>query len=445
MRLYLFLFYLILPYLSDAQSLRDSEQRFITLSKDTISNHTSGVFTFSPDFKNETPFHCVSLSWTENHQRERPKNHFIFSFSKDSIIWSSWKSLFFDDHAIDISDQFATNLLFFEKEYQYVKMQMVDEMNTVNRHALEIKINFFSPGTETRFSSYSEPAIEKSSCACPQPRFKSRQDWRCPQGPTSPSLTSVSHLIVHHSAGTNISNDWGAIVLAIWNLHVYTNGWADVGYNWLISPDGTLYEGRGGGDNVLGAHFCGKNTGTMGVCLIGTYTNVNPPDTMMAKLSEIFAWKACQRAVDPNVQTLHASTGFNLFGISGHRDGCATECPGQKVYDQIGLIRKSTQLKLQACTSTAINEIPAGIEWISVRPNPASDGENYLDVFLSELKPLSYQILNMNGQVLMEEKPFIHEGLNTFHLKQVRLFPRGNYLIKLQFGPSIITKSLIVN
>jgi hypothetical protein len=444
MRLFLFLFCLIFPDVSDAQSFRDSEQRFITLSKDTISNHPSNVFTFSPAFKQETPFHCVSIAWTENHQRERPKYHFIFSFSKDSIVWSSRESLFFDEHATDIRDQFATNLLFFDKEYAYIKMQVVDEMNKVNQDAIEIKINFFSPGVEPRLSSANASVVEKASCACPQPRFKSRQDWRCPQGPTSPSLTTVSHLIVHHSAGTNVSNDWGAVVLAIWNLHVYTNGWADVGYNWLIAPDGTLFEGRGGGDNVLGAHFCGKNSGTMGVCLIGTYTNVNPPDTMMATLSEIFAWKACQRAIDPNLQSLHTSTGFNLFGISGHRDGCATECPGQKVYDQIAMIRQSTQRRLQSCSSTAVNEMPEGMKWFQIRPNPVGDEANYLDIFISRARPFSYQIINMNGQVLREEKPIIHEGLNSIPLIEGQVFPKGNYLIKLQLGQQIIATSMVV-
>jgi hypothetical protein len=427
-----------------SQSLRDSKQKFVTLSKESIINNESNLFTFSLDFKHETPFHCASVAWTENHKGEKPSSHFLFSFSKDSVKWTPWESLVFDEHAIDIRDQFATNLLFFEKEYQFVKVQMVDGIGKVSQDISEIKINFFSPGIEPASSSVKETVSEKSSCACPQPKFKSRVDWRCPQGSTSPSLTTVSHLIVHHSAGTNVSNDWGAIVLAIWNLHVYTNGWADVGYNWLISPDGTLYEGRGGGDNVLGAHFCGKNTGTMGVCLIGTYTNVNPPDTMMKKLSEIFAWKACQRSVDPNIQSFHASTGFNLFGISGHRDGCSTECPGQKVYDQISLIRKSTQDNLTACSATSVDEMPEGLDWINIRPNPVQNTGSHIDIFLSQLQPFSYQILNSQGQFLLEEKPLVQLGLNSFTIKNIQNLPKGTYLIRLQFGQKVRTKTLLV-
>jgi hypothetical protein len=444
MKINLFLFILFFPVLLMSQSLRDSKQRIITLSEESIINNEANLFTFSLDFKHETPFHCASVAWTENHEGEKPNSHFLFSFSKDSVKWTPYESLLSDEHAVDIRDQFATNLLFFEKEYQFVKVQVVDGNGKVSKNVSKIKINFFSPGMEPAASSLQETVSEKSSCACPQPKFKSRVDWRCPQGPTSPSITTVSHLVVHHSAGTNVSNDWSAIVLAIWNLHVYTNGWADVGYNWLISPDGTLFEGRGGGDNVMGAHFCGKNSGTMGVCLIGTYTNATPPDTMMAKLSEIFAWKACQRSIDPNTQTFHASTGFNLFGISGHRDGCATECPGQKVYDQITLIRKTSQNKVLACSATATKQWPDGLEWINIRPNPISDTESYLDVYLSKTGPFLFQIIGMDGQILMEEKPLIQTGINSLSLKNMANLPKGNYAVKLQFGQKVVTKTVVV-
>ena len=444
MRILKFIVVLFFPALLFSQSLRDSKQLFYTISKNELIGNSTSLFTFKLNFKHETPFHCASVAWNENHEREKPNTSFLFSFSKDSIVWTKWESLLFDEHAIDIRDQFATNLIFFEKAYPFVKIQLVNNQKNTANSIEELKINFFSPGIEPVATSFQEPFVEKSSCACPQPKFKSRTDWRCPQGPTSPSLTTVSHLIVHHSAGTNVSNDWSAIVLAIWNLHVYTNGWADVGYNWLISPDGTLFEGRGGGDNVLGAHFCGKNTGTMGVCLIGTYTNVNPPDTMMKKLSEIFAWKACQRSVDPNVQMLHASTGFNLFGISGHRDGCSTECPGQKVYDQISLIRKSTQNNLIACSATSVNEMPEGLDWINIRPNPMQNSESYIDIFLSRALPFNYQILNLQGQLIAQETPLVQLGLNSFSLKNMQRFPKGTYLIKLQFGQKGITKTWVV-
>jgi N-acetylmuramoyl-L-alanine amidase len=49
------------------------------------------------------------------------------------------------------------------------------------------------------------------------------------------------------------------------------NGWADIGYNWLIGEDGNTYEGRGW-DNQ-GAHSPGFNSVSQGICFIGSFTS----------------------------------------------------------------------------------------------------------------------------------------------------------------------------
>lgn len=50
-----------------------------------------------------------------------------------------------------------------------------------------------------------------------------------------------------------------------------SNGWDDIGYNFLVGEDGNVYEGRGW-DNV-GAHAKDFNSQSMGVCILGTYTS----------------------------------------------------------------------------------------------------------------------------------------------------------------------------
>ena len=83
-------------------------------------------------------------------------------------------------------------------------------------------------------------------------------------------------MVVHHSAGANEARDWAAVMRSIWVLHVAGNGWNDIGYNFLIDPNGVIYEGRAGGDGVIGAHFSGVNTGTMGVSMVGTFSSQAP-------------------------------------------------------------------------------------------------------------------------------------------------------------------------
>jgi hypothetical protein len=154
----------------------------------------------------------------------------------------------------------------------------------------------------------------------------------------------------------------------IYELHVAGNGWDDVGYNYLIDPNGVVYEGRG--NDVRGAHFCGKNTGTMGVCMLGTFTNVAPSDAAREALANLLAWKSCDRDLDPLGQAYHAASGLELPRIAAHRNGCATACPGDAFYPLLPQVRQATAAAITACATVATESYPEEERW-RVFPNPA--------------------------------------------------------------------------
>jgi hypothetical protein len=177
-----------------------------------------------------------------------------------------------------------------------------------------------------------------------KPPFITRTEWGCPDGQLTNhgplSYTTVTHLIVHHTVNDNDALDWRAVVRSIWNFHVFDRGFADIGYNYLIDPSGAIYEGRSGGDDVQGAHFSGVNAGTMGVGMLGTFIDVEPTPEALISLKKLFLWKCDQSRLDPIGSSLHAASQLNLCTISGHRDGPGTtECPGQKLYDLLPVIR----------------------------------------------------------------------------------------------------------
>jgi hypothetical protein len=181
----------------------------------------------------------------------------------------------------------------------------------------------------------------------PRPIFLTRTDWGCPWGRTSgPNMltsTPPTHLIVHHSfsPGNNIT-DWVAAVRGIWTFHVMSNGWSDIGYNWLIDPNGTIYEGRawvGEDDNTQGAHFCGFNRNTMGVCMLGDFTSVTPTDAALKSLVRILGYRASVNNINVRTTSFHANSQRTLDHISGHRDGCSTACPGESLYPLLPTLR----------------------------------------------------------------------------------------------------------
>ncbi len=276
--------------------------------------------------------------------------------SVDGLSWSEWRDI---AAAHDSSEEEngpagrTSSLALFDPETRFIQFRLGSSGGDSLSGDSRVQIVFISPGKtpdamreRIRQKSDSFMSTENQTGKYPKPTVVTRTEWGCPDGQVTTrgtlSYTTVTHLIVHHTATGNAApnNDWAAVVRSVWNLHVFTNGWADVGYNYLIDPNGVIYEGRAGGDNVMGAHFSGVNAGTMGVSMLGTFTNVVPTKPALTSLKKILAWKADQRSIDPTGASRHTASGLNLNTISGHRDGPgATECPGNALYPLLPEIR----------------------------------------------------------------------------------------------------------
>jgi hypothetical protein len=165
---------------------------------------------------------------------------------------------------------------------------------------------------------------------------------------------AVRYALVHHTAGTNAYSraQSAAIVRGIMIYHVKGNGWNDIGYNFLVDKYGQVFEGRYGGvdKNVVGAHAQGFNTGSVGVAVIGTYTDAAPSAAAQKALASLLAWRLDLAHVDP-LSTLTVASGGNprfppgvpvfLHAISGHRDTGFTTCPGNALYARLGAIART--------------------------------------------------------------------------------------------------------
>lgn len=169
--------------------------------------------------------------------------------------------------------------------------------------------------------------------------------WR--QGLTPPDYeriyTPVRNIIIHHTAGSNTDTNYIQVVRSHYIYHTEVRGWSDIGYNYLIAQDGSLFKGRDPGeleqDYVMGAHFCASNTGTLGISLLGTYSEILPSDTALHSLYALLAWKTGKDSLDPLGSAAHPLN-RDLPVIAGHRDGCATECPGQMFYNTLPEVRQ---------------------------------------------------------------------------------------------------------
>jgi FG-GAP repeat protein/N-acetylmuramoyl-L-alanine amidase-like protein/VCBS repeat protein len=202
-----------------------------------------------------------------------------------------------------------------------------------------------------------------------QPTIVSRAQWGADESTVKDPpeyIDKVSAVFVHHTVGTNDYScaESPALVRGIMAYHVQSEGWNDLGYNFLVDKCGRIFEGRGGGIDlpVRGAHTYGFNGDSAGVAVLGDFEGAAATSTTPAKaagrpsraalesVARVAAWKLGQYGGNPSGQvtlTAAADTGVwkageqaTLNTISGHRDGFATACPGKNLYSKLSEIRR---------------------------------------------------------------------------------------------------------
>lgn len=169
-----------------------------------------------------------------------------------------------------------------------------------------------------------------------------------------PVFQTVQKLVVHHTAGANGESGAAAraTIRAIYYYHAVTQGWGDIGYNFIVDDAGTIYKGRSTSQTILdnndvtgenasaqgvtAGHAYGYNSGTVGVALLGTFSTVDASPAAKQGLTEFLTWKASAHGLDAsaNGASLYTNpingTQVAFPNIPGHQQvpDNATECPG---------------------------------------------------------------------------------------------------------------------
>jgi hypothetical protein len=213
------------------------------------------------------------------------------------------------------------------------------------------------PAIYAAAAAAAEDALHASSVGVPT--VITRAQWGANESlrRDEPEFNVITKLIVHHSDTANGDTNPAATVRAIQAFHVQSNGWDDIGYNFLIDEQGRIYEGRWArayadgevhngeatnGMGVVGAHALNANGGSVGVCLLGTFSNQPPTAAAIDALGRLFAWKASLHNIDAhgNSAFMFADGHVASFpNISGHRDTYSTSCPGGAAYALLPQLR----------------------------------------------------------------------------------------------------------
>ena len=148
-------------------------------------------------------------------------------------------------------------------------------------------------------------------------------EQRCGRLQSSPpdsvyqTIGEIRDLVIHHSATPTGS----ARLFRL--LHRGVFGWDDIGYHYVIgngtsTADGLLEEGRP--EWAVGAHSRGNNGNSLGICLVGDFTETEPTERQMKALGEL-------------LRDMLGRYDLNRGAIRLHREmpGNSTRCPGERL------------------------------------------------------------------------------------------------------------------
>ena len=192
--------------------------------------------------------------------------------------------------------------------------------------------------------------------AASQPRIHPRSEWGGEQCPTrGVNYGRVRAAVVHHTVTANeyTRDQVPYAILAVCRFHRNSNGWNDIGYNFVVDRFGRIWEGRDGGvdEAVMGSHAQGYNAQTTGIANLGEYSAAPQSDAAIGAMARLIAWKLSNHGVRTGGTTQLTSAGGSSarypYGdrrrfqkVIGHRDTGVTACPGEQLYYQLSELRE---------------------------------------------------------------------------------------------------------
>jgi hypothetical protein len=144
------------------------------------------------------------------------------------------------------------------------------------------------------------------------------------------SMNGVTRITVHHDAipNTDVStmDDAARRLNAIRKGHI-GEGWVDIGYHYIIDPQGRLWEGRT--TRLQGAHVRNQNEHNLGVMVMGNFDLQRPTPQALGTL-DLFVCEQMRRY------------GVPLSRVFTHREIGASQCPGRNMQSHMVMARART-------------------------------------------------------------------------------------------------------
>jgi uncharacterized protein with LGFP repeats len=341
-------------------------------------------------FELPRPATHFAVHWTGH-----PKASVAAAFSRGGDNFTRWHRVRLDEVGMDRPGRETYGTLMVAPTARAVRVRTDDPLPRLSVLSLTDRLE--AAGTDGKGLATASPrgaaASATTTSAVQQPAVVPRSGWGADESLRfdsagnelwPPQFYPVQKLIVHHTATQNNDPDPAATIRSIYYYHAVTQGWGDIGYNFLIDQAGNVYEGRYSrsyapgeaptgqdlnGNGVTGAHAQGYNSGTVGIALLGTLTNQDATPAARDALERLLAWEADEHGINPQGSALYTNpvngTQATFPNIAGHRDVGATECPGGSFYATMPTIRSEVAARIASAHDATKAYQPVGYRTLS--------------------------------------------------------------------------------
>ncbi len=368
--------------------------------------------------KTAIPFTSFSIGWQASSTiHEAHSFTVVYKVHKPGSGWSQWKT---DDGYTKpgqtATGAYFTDLFFGIDEWLHDSLEFYVHAPD-GEIFTEMQLVLQDISSSIRIDAANQ-FLESGAKSCPEfPAIIPRSEWcgsydACHNPTYTVTYRTPTHTVVHHGASPDSYTDGYAVVRSYWNYHVNTNGWSDIGYNYLFDKYGNFFQGRHNpnlpNQDVHAAHAGYANTYSIGLNFLGNSdaANTAPTESQIQKCCEFLAWWYDYKEFDPlssaSILNQDGTQWITLPRICGHKDvnPGGTTCPGNTLYALLPNIRSITQQIITDCSTPSDTEPPTtqiatDRQWYNSEFRAAfSDADNAGG---SGVKHCFYQVMDYDG------------------------------------------------
>jgi len=241
--------------------------------------------------------------------------------------------------------------------------------------------------------------------------------------------------VIHHTAANPPYNNMASYKSYMRAMH-HSHGapiaqggrsWVDIGYNYVIAPDGTIFEGRAGGIGVTGAH-APPNAGTIGISLMGDYQNNIPPQAAMDSLQRLIGKLGELNDIEP----IYYDTvvWHNLHNVQKNENKQPTACAGRHliarinditnvahgVYDENSAVKNNNLYVDNFLNGNKFWNVSNQTNYRYLTVNMSGQDANYIAVVLDPRNKYTVVSNDNNVITIKLKNQLFHQVLSELHL-----------------------------